>query len=61
MTTYCDLVEQHLSDNILSLNYVHLSTDSLSGWSRRKGGGGAEPAQQQAEDCDCVLWQLDKV
>lgn len=53
-------VEQHLSDTISSLDYVTF-TDSLSGWSRRKGGGGAELAQQQAEDCDCVLWQLDKV
>lgn len=42
-------------------NLVHLFTDSLSGWSRRESGGGAELPQQQAKDCDCLLWPLDKV
>lgn len=40
--------------------HVRLSTDRLSGWSRREGGSGAEHPQQQAEDCDRLLWQLDK-
>lgn len=40
---------------------AHLFTDSLSGWTRRESGGGAELPQQQAEDSDCLLWQLDKV
>lgn len=38
---------------------VPLCTDSVSGWTRRKGGGGAKLPQQQAEDCDSLLWQFD--
>lgn len=39
----------------------HLSTGSLFGWTRWESGGGAELPQQQAEDCDSLFWQLDKV
>ena len=40
---------------------MSLSTGSFFGRSRRKSGGGAELPQQQAKDCDCLFWQLDKV
>lgn len=49
---------QSLCDLLLR---VRLSPGSLFGWTRGEGGGGAELPQQQAEDRDCLFWQLDKV
>lgn len=36
------------------------ATGGLFSRPRREGGGRAELPQQQAEDSDCLLWQLDK-